>query len=221
IRDRLLTLFTLQATAKPIPVLLFNYDFGGDRLIDVTYADGTHSKIDAGNGLLFGGGAIWDFYQKTDFNLQLQSNIAYKFQSVKEASNGNGSWDHIPFEVLGYYNHHTLPIRAGVGLTYQFGNKFKGSGFLEPYTTKFKNTTGSIIDVDYKYEKYYFGLRATNIEYKSESTGKSVSGNSIGLTFSMTFPEVSSAAAPSIAEPQETDSKTEKSINTQKSEKHK
>lgn len=45
-----------DAQAKLSPVFVSGMEFGGEKLVDVSYEDGSTSNIEAGRGLVFGGG---------------------------------------------------------------------------------------------------------------------------------------------------------------------
>ncbi len=170
---------------------LFNsaIEFGGDKLIDVTYTDGSKSNIEAGRGIIIGGGALFDLTETKPHAFELQTTLGIKWTSTKQATNGIVDWYRFPLEILSFYRNTEKDFRIGGGLVYQFGNELNGSKDASAASMKFDNATGFILEGDYfigAEKNMVIGLRYTSISYNPQlSGGSSVNGNSFGMSFNV------------------------------------
>ena len=157
-------------------------DFGGDTLVDVEYSDGSKAKVDAGEGLSLGGGLSWNLKE----NVSLITSAAWKFTTTKQASNGDITWTRIPLEVIGLYQ--IDKIKVGAGLSYQVGNKLKGSGIASDLDVKFDNALGYVANIEYAFTpKFAVNARYMVISYTPEDGSASVNGNNFGMGLVMYF----------------------------------
>jgi len=184
---RLLPALTLVAAAVvPVashavdvrPMLKAGFDFGGDKLITVIFADGSTKSINANEGLYFGGGVSILSDSK---DIETEVSLSYKTTGIN-ASNGSVDWTRFPLEVLVFYR---LPqFRLGGGLTYHLSPKLSGSGVTSVNLT-FDNSAGFVLQADYLLQKITVGLRYTSLEYKLG--GGSVKSDGVGVTFGISF----------------------------------
>ena len=168
---------------------LFNFsmDFGGDKLLDLTYNDGSKSDITSGDGILLGGGAAVELYSTESFAFDFQPSLSWKFTTIQEASNGNATWTRFPADMLLFFRDKKNSFRIGAGLTHHMMNKLDGEGVLSQATQEFDNTLGYIIQADYMLDYFMsFDLRYTAISYSSD-TVSAVNANSIGVGMSFFF----------------------------------
>lgn len=183
----LLTLASpLANAAKLSPVFTSGIEFGGDKLVDVTYSDGSKSNIEAGRGIILGGGIDIDLSETKPHTFEAQAKVAIKWTSTKQATNGEVDWYRFPVEILSFYRNTEKDFRIGGGLTYQFGNELKGSKDASNASMKFDNATGFVLEGDYFFggqeKNWVVGLRYTAINYQAQTAGaSSVSGNSFGM----------------------------------------
>lgn len=159
---------------------LFNAEFGGDTLVDVTYVDGSKADIDAGRGIVIGGGVNLDLTP----DILIQAAAAWKFTTVPQASNGDLTWTRIPLELSAFYK--VDKFRAGGGVAYHMSNKLKGTGIASAYNVDFDNALGFNLGAEYLLTpKLSLTARYTIIDYSY--SGVSVNGNSFGAGLNWYF----------------------------------
>ncbi len=173
--------------AKLSPVLTGALEFGGDKLVDIVYSDGTTGEIQAGRGFLLGGGLNIDLSETKPNTFEAQLTVGVKWTGSKKASNGEVDWLRFPIELLSFYRNTDRNFRLGAGVTYHFGNKVTGSKDVSSISTKFDNATGFVLEADYVFgaeRVAVVGVRFTKINYQAQIPGAPVvSGNSVGINF--------------------------------------
>ena len=192
----LLPLSTMANSEVPTikPMIQFGYDFGGKTLATVynTY-DGT-TNIKAGAGARFEAGAMLSSPQNP---LELQFLVGYKFEG-ETASNGDVTWDSIPFTALAMFKNKKW--KFGGGVTYHLNPHLSGSFsgydntgtyFNDAVNDRYDNALGGVAQIDYMAtNNFAIGLRGTFIEYKLKSDSSvTANGNSIGFNLSYAFGE--------------------------------
>jgi hypothetical protein len=163
-------------------------EFGGDRLLSVTYSDGSSSDILAGQGFtLFGGVAAKDLLALGPIAIDLQGTVGVKYSTIQEATNADASFFRFPLEILVLARWEGL--RVGLGPAYHFANSFSGSGALAGYNFGLDNALGLTVQLDYLFLKHWgIGARYTSISYQPELVGaSSVSGSNFGGEVSYFF----------------------------------
>ncbi len=148
-------------------------EFGGEKLLSLTYSDGSTSDVKAGQGLcVFGGAVAQDLARLGPVALDLQGTVGLKYSTIKEASNANADFFRFPFELLAFA--HWKELRVGVGPAYHIANSFSGSGQLSGYDFKFNYALGLTMQADYMFMKgMALGLRYTLISYEPKQSGLS------------------------------------------------
>ena len=148
---------------------------GGDKLATVYFTDGSSKTINAGDGLSLSLGA------KLGLSETMSAVITYGIKEDKvSASDGDISFTRNPLDALLLFK--SDKWQYGAGLTYHTGVKFKVATAYTNYTVDFKSALGAILDARYFFsDSAYVGGRYTIINYETETTGKSFSGNSIGV----------------------------------------
>ena len=191
----LLTLASINASDDLKPILQMGYDFGGTTLATVEhdgYYESSINKIRAGQGLSFEAGAVID-----SPNLELQFLIGYKFDN-ESASNGDVTWDIIPFTALAMFKSHRW--KFGGGLTYHLNPALNGSFkgydgngdyFHDEADDEYENAFGAVAQMQYRLtNNFSMGLKGTFIEYKLKKDNTiTAKGNAIGVNFSYIFGE--------------------------------
>jgi hypothetical protein len=163
-------------------------EFGGDRLLSVTYTDGSTSDILAGQGLsLFGGAEALDLFGSGPVEIDLQGTFGVKYSSIREASNATADYYRFPIELLAFARWHGL--RVGVGPAYHVFNSFSGSGALASYNFGVDNALGVTAQIDYTFFKHWgVGARYTSISYQPQLSGvPPKSGSNFGAEISYFF----------------------------------
>lgn len=154
-------------------------DLGGETLATAVYEDGEDSDVKAGQLVQLGGGIVQPFNERWEF----QATVSWKFDSA-DAENGSISFQRFPVEVLAFFRKDAL--RVGGGPTVHLSPTLEGEGTASALGTyNFDDAVGLITQVDYFFQPTLsLGLRATYIEYESETEPVSVHGNSIGIVLS-------------------------------------
>ena len=176
------------------PMVQFGYDFGGKTLATVyNDYDGT-TKVRAGSGARFEVGAMLTSPQNP---LELQFLVGYKFEG-ETASNGDVTWDSIPFTALAMFKNKKW--KFGGGVTYHLNPYLSGSFsgydntgtyFNDAVNDRYDNALGGVAQIDYMAtDNFAVGLRGTYIEYKLKNDPSvTANGNSIGFNLSYAFGE--------------------------------
>jgi hypothetical protein len=161
------------------PLAGINAEFGGAKLLTVTYTDGSTSDVMAGQGFTaFGGVALQGLVDLNPLTVDLQVTLGVKYSTIQQASNANVDFFRFPAELL--MMGHWMGLRFGAGPTYHFGNSISGSGLLSGANANFDNALGVVAQVDYTFAEHWnLGLRYTSISYQDPSLGigKTDAGN--------------------------------------------
>ena len=174
------------------PILQLGYDFGGTTLATVQHTYDSDQKIRAGEGLSFEVGAA---VGNPDSNLELQFLIGYKIDQVT-ASNGEVTWDSIPFTALAMIKDKRW--KFGGGITYHLNPELSGNFtgydnngeyFNDSANDEYENSIGGVVQIQYRAtDSLSVGLKGTFIEYKLKNDPTIVAkGNSIGMNVTYTF----------------------------------
>jgi len=169
------------ATTSPIsvhPVLGFMGTFGGDKLVDVLYTDGTTSAVTAGGTVYLYGGAE---LRSTDLPLPLsvKATVGYHVGSAG-GSNGDYRFERIPFELLGEVDVIPNRLRLGGGLRYDTGVNLSSHGVVAAPATKFKDAAGGVFQAEWMLSNNFSIVgRYVGIRYRFDdsSTGKQYHAN--------------------------------------------
>jgi hypothetical protein len=149
------------------------FEFGGDDLATVYFADGSTQSINAGRGgTVFAGGQIQ--LHKTK-KVHLRTSLGIKYVTTK-ATNANIRLTRIPIQVSVNY----VPVkklRIGAGLVTHQAIKLNFDGLGD--NAKFRSVPGPIFEVGYG----LVGLSYTLMTYKDKNS-ISYRANTIGITFS-------------------------------------
>ena len=196
----LLTLGTVSASDTVKPIIQIGYDWGGTTLTTVSHENydyygnryTNNSKIKAGQGLNFDAGAVMG---NDNSNMELQFLVGYKFDS-DTASNGDVTWDVIPFTALAMFKSQRWKVGGGITYhlnpeldaslpTYDKDGKFLGNGVDDKYNSAF----GGVAQIQYRAtEALSLGIKGTFIEYELKNDPTiTADGNSIGFVLSYTF----------------------------------
>jgi hypothetical protein len=170
---------SVSQAADVRPVVVAGYDTGGDKIVTVTFTNGDTQSIRAGEGLYLGAGVSILSDEK---NLEFLATANYKYAAI-HADNGDLTWTRIPLDALMFYRWEK--VRLGGGLTFQMSPKLKGSGQASSVNVNVDNAIGLLVQADYLMGKVALGARATFVDFKAN--GASASGNSVGITFGITF----------------------------------
>ena len=191
----LLTVGSLSAADTLKPILQMGYDFGGTKLATIThedyYGESTYN-IRSGEGMSFEAGAVLG---NDNSNMELQLLVGYKFD-YDSATNGDVTWDVIPFTALAMFKSNKWKFGGGVTYhlnpeldssfpIYDSDNNFVSNGINDEYDNAF----GGVIKMQYRATPSLdIGLKGTLIEYELKDDPSIIAkGNSIGFVISYTF----------------------------------
>lgn len=160
------------------PMLGFMGTFGGDKLVDVLYTDGTTSAVTAGGTVYFYGGAE---VRTNDLPLPLsvKATVGYHVGTAG-GDNGDYRFERIPFELLGEVDVIPNRLRLGGGLRYDTGVNLSSHGVVAAPATKFQNAAGGVIQAEwmlgpnFSIVGRYVGIR---YRFDDSSTGKQYHAN--------------------------------------------
>ncbi|GMM87699.1 outer membrane beta-barrel protein [Vibrio fortis] len=176
-----------QAHAAPFDFVIgAGYDFGGETMSTVQFTNGDSDKIESNEGLLIYGGVDVPVAE----SWRARATVGYKGTSV-DGSNGEVTFERVPFELLGLYNidNHNL----GLGLTYHTGVEYKCDISNScNYTVEFDDSLGFIAQYEYQFNvgtdnRLALGARYTHIDYTVKGVDYTVDSGGFGLNISFLF----------------------------------
>ena len=174
-----------SAQSKIHGIARVGLEYGGDKVVEFEYEDGSTPDVTAGGGIVLtlGGGAQLASIGRNALDAQL--NAGLKWRTIPEATNQDANWMRFPVEGLFYFR---MPsgFRFGAGATVHLANALKTSGSVLNSKVEFKNNPGALLQAEYMRGNMVFDLRYTALEYEAEGGGK-VDASNIGVGFSFTF----------------------------------
>lgn len=148
---------------------------GGDELIESPYNDGQTGSVKAGGMYSFAFGPMF----KVISRWQLQTTIGLK-TSADYGDEVDVYFVRYPFNAVLFYAGDSY--RIGLGSTYHFSPKLKGSGTAENISQSFENASGTVVEINFRStSRFLWGFRFTQIEYKNRQGSTVYNGDSIGL----------------------------------------
>jgi len=161
-------------------------NFGGTTLVSLTDTSNYEKNIRAGGGYSIAAGVN----QKLSTNFELRALLGYTTDSFsgRELTTNTTfeyKWNHNPIDFLIYSR--VGELNYGAGLTYHLNPELIGKGFFSGKGTKYNNTFGVLVQVDYRYtERFYLGFNYVDIAYKSTSS-KTIDGSSVSFVLGYVF----------------------------------
>jgi hypothetical protein len=185
----LLILSSLSAGNSLQPLIQVGYNVGGTTLVTIHHDYESDYKIRAGDGLDLEVGA-----SVGNPNLELRFLVGYKFDT-DSASNGDVTWETIPFTAMGIIKHQNWKFGGGVTyhlnpqLSGSFSGYDRGEYFKDSVDDEYENSVGAVAQIQYHLDDSFdMGIKGTFIEYKlKKDTTQIAKGNSIGVIFTYTF----------------------------------
>jgi hypothetical protein len=152
-------------------------EYGGDKLLEVLFTNGSTQTIRAGQGGYIALGGQLEFGKIK--NLMFRATIGIKYNTTA-ADNANIRLTRIPINGLVYWKINQ-GFRLGAGISTHQSIRFRGDGFFPD--ANLKSNLGTRLEFGYK----WVAITYTAIRYKGEF-GQSVSASSIGAAISFAFP---------------------------------
>jgi len=161
---------------KPLSLLVQGgYDFGGDKLLEIEYLDGSVDTLRTGQGfnLAIGG----ELYPGGSENFSLRGTAGFRFTSNRE-SDVDASIYSFPIELSANW-YPSRDLRLGIGYAEHLNPKLDSNDFGN---TRFEDASGPKYEIAYK----GIALTYTNIDY-TDQDGFDYSADSFGLSYSFSF----------------------------------
>ena len=175
------------APARPYGVARLGLEYGGEKVLQFEYSDGSKPEVTAGGGLLLTVGGVAPLATFGAHGIDAQLNAGLKWRTIPEATNQSANWLRFPVEGLVFYRT-PVGLRLGAGAAVHLRNVLKISGEVADGRIAFKSTPGLLLQAEYGRGKVAGDLRYTVMEYELESGGTgTVGASSIGLGFSVLF----------------------------------
>lgn len=173
---------SFASAASFTPMGFISLEFGGDRLVDVAYSDGSRASLEAGRGVNCGGGVLFPWRESLD----VQSTVGVKWTTVKEATNGTVDWLRLPLELLVFYKVPQWRLRVGAGPTLHLMNDLRGTQDAAVVSQSFESAIGLTFEADYVFgekNEMALGFRMTSITYTAKDLNASARGDGAGVSF--------------------------------------
>ena len=168
-------------------VVRLGAEFGGEKLGEFQYSDGSTPEIVAGAGLLFTAGGAMGVWTRGAHSVDAQLNVGLKYRTIPAASNQDVNWIRFPVEGLLFYRT-PVGLRLGAGATVHLANVLSASGAVLNGRTEFQNTPGLLLQAEYVRRSVAFDVRYTALQYKvSGDASGTVDASSIGAGLSLFF----------------------------------
>lgn len=161
--------------ARADSIIELGIHFGGDELIYESYQNGEKDSMKAGELFSFDVGRLYQFSSPWEAQLTFGIKSDAKYDNDIEVN-----WVRYPLNGLLFYRMNG--VRVGLGATYHFSPKLKGTGVAANINEEYHNAPGGLFEIDFIHsEKFLWGIRLTVIEYESKKDGHMVDGSSIGF----------------------------------------
>ena len=145
-------------------------DFGGEKVLQFQYSDGSTPDVPAGAGLMFSIGAVIEAYRSGGHAAEAQLNAGWKYRTIPPAANQTAEWSRIPVEALVMYRA-PAGLRLGGGVAMHLANTLEASGDVVNDKVTFKSEPGFVVQAEYSFRRMSFDLRYTLMTYKVETGG--------------------------------------------------
>ncbi|QJR36760.1 hypothetical protein [Gemmatimonas groenlandica] len=190
-----LALRPLAAQTAPLPttsawrgVARVGLEYGGEKVVQFRYEDGTTPTVTAGGGLLLTVGGVYRAWSQGGHAVELQGQGGIKWRTIPAATNQDANWLRFPVEGLVFYRA-PAGVRLGAGATVHLHNVLKASGEVLDSRLEFANDAGLLVQAEYVRGDFAFDLRVTSLTYRTADAPMSeVGASSVGVGASWFFP---------------------------------
>lgn len=162
-------------------------EYGGDKVAEFQYSDGSSPAVTAGGGVMLALGGAATLFSRDAHAVEAQASLGVKYRTIPPATNQDATWLRFPVEGLLFYR---LPagVRLGGGATVHLNNTLEASGEASNDRVEFKSSPGFIVQADYGRGSSVFDLRYTMLEYEIVgSSGGKIGASSVGVGFTYFF----------------------------------
>jgi hypothetical protein len=188
IATAVLSLFPSEMRAQQRPlrgVFRFGLEYGGEKVVQFKYSDGSTPNVTAGGGLLVTAGGAAELFSRRGHALDAQVNLGLKYRTIPPATNQDATWLRFPVEGLLFYRM-PVGVRLGAGATVHVHNVLSSSGAVLNDRVEFKNNPGLLVQAEYVRRNVAFDLRYTALQYELSKGGSgTVDASSVGIGLSL------------------------------------
>jgi hypothetical protein len=167
--------------------------FGGEKIAEVEYSDGSNSDLSLGTYFFLGLGGIYSPWRWGRMGLDLELLAGWASWSTgPENTDDRLHLSRFPVEALAYYRHllsdtpdGEMLLRVGGGVSYQLIGGVSGTGALDDVELDIDNALGGVVEASLVYTAFAGGIRYQPMHYRISESGRSLDASSIGLFLSL------------------------------------
>lgn len=162
-------------------------DYGGDRLLEFQYEDGSSPDVTAGGGISLTLGGVLEAWRSGGHGVDAQLSAGLKYRTIPAATNQEMTWLRVPVEGLVYYRAPS-GFRIGAGPVVHLANALRASGEAAEGRVDFEPTPGALVQAELVRGNFVFDVRYTALNYEvSGSGGETVNASSFGAGIGVFF----------------------------------
>lgn len=177
--------------ARPVAFQFgMGYDFGGEKLLTVTFTDGSKETLRAEQGFSFFAGLGFARFPVGTVNLDTLVSIGVKGWNIG-SEDDKLSYLVFPFEAMERL--WAGQFRFGAGLSYLLSPRLSGKGMLDVYDLDLKNSLGFLLQAEWIGNRqpgragFSVGLRYAIHDLEAKQGGGSVGASTAGLNLGLEF----------------------------------
>ena len=164
-------------------VLELRNDFGFDRLITVTYANGSHDTIRLDDG--FAGAIGVSFLPLAGGRFGSRASVGFKLSAIR-GSNGSAWYTMIPLDLVEVA--YVGPFRFGAGFSLLIAPRLSGTGFLNERDLRFDPAPGALGEAEWIFApRTRTGVGVRFAVHRFSATGVDRTAASAGLVLRTDF----------------------------------
>jgi hypothetical protein len=167
--------------------------FGGEKIAEVEYSDGSRSDLSLGTYFFLGVGGIYSPWRSGPMGLDLELLAGWATWSTgPENTDDRIRLSRFPLEALAYYRHvlsdtpdGEMLLRVGGGVSYHLIGGVSGTGSLDDVSVDFDNALGGVIEAAFVYTAIAGGVRYSPMKYHTARDGQTLDASSVGAFLSL------------------------------------
>ncbi len=167
--------------------------FGGEKIGEVEYSDGSRSDLSTGTYFFLGLGGIYSPWRWGDAGIDLELLAGWATWSTgPENTDDRLHLSRFPLEALAYYRHtlsdaedNEMLVRVGGGISWHLIGGVSGSGALEDVELDIDNAVGGVVEAAFIYTALAIGVRYSPMTYRVSGSGEELGASSLGAFLSL------------------------------------
>jgi hypothetical protein len=167
--------------------------FGGEKLGEVEYSDGSSSDLSTGTYFFLGLGGIYSPWRWGVAGVDLELLAGWATWSTgPENTDDRLRLSRFPLEALAYYRHtlsnaddNQMLVRVGGGVSWHLIGGVSGSGSLDGLELDIDNALGGVMEAAFIYTAFGIGVRYTPMTYRVSESGEKLGASSLGAFLSL------------------------------------